>query len=281
MLSSSFSHIKGVSTKTEEKLWNEGIHNWELFLSSDIPSLTKQKKKKIEDAILQSKKALESGLLDYFSTNLRSADHWRMFPDFRDSVVYLDIETTGLDVGYSDLTTCVLYDGHETKYYVNGQNLDDLIPDLQKYDLIVTYNGKCFDIPFLEGTFDVKLPQAHIDLRYVLAQLGYKGGLKGCEKQLGISRDDLDGIDGYFAVLLWEEYKKGKASALDTLLAYNCEDVLNLEILMHYAYNLKIKNTIFEATHTLTNPEKKQSIYKPDLTLVNQLMQTQTYQYGW
>jgi len=56
-------------------------------------------------------------------------------------------------------------------------------------------------------------------LRYVLKSLGYSGGLKSCEKALGLDRGDLDGVDGYFAVLLWRDYqKKHNEKALETLL---------------------------------------------------------------
>ena len=34
-----------------------------------------------------------------------------------------------------------------------------------------------------------------IDLRYILASLGYGGGLKSCEQQLGITRPDLEDVD--------------------------------------------------------------------------------------
>ena len=61
-----------------------------------------------------------------------------------------------------------------------------------------------------------------IDLRYILYSLGFKGGLKSIEHQLGTDRADLRDIDGYFAVLLWNEYvRTGDQKALDTLLAYN------------------------------------------------------------
>jgi len=54
----------------------------------------------------------------------------------------------------------------------------------------------------------------------------------------------LSDIDGFFAVLLWNEYRKsGSQKALDTLLAYNVQDTVNLESLMVTAYNLKIKET--------------------------------------
>ncbi len=124
--------------------------------------------------------------------------------------------------------------------------------DIQKYKVLVTYNGKCFDVPFLQSYFGIKLNQVHIDLRYVLKSLGYTGGLKGCEKKAGIDRGDLDGVDGYFAVFLWNEYQRNKNDkALETLLAYNIQDVVNLETLMVLSYNLKLKETPFNESHQL------------------------------
>ncbi|NLT67642.1 MAG: exonuclease, partial [Acidobacteria bacterium] len=71
---------------------------------------------------------------------------------------------------------------------------------MRDYKLIVTYNGKCFDIPFIEYYFGIKLDCAQIDLRYVLSSLGIKGGLKGCEKRLGIQRPPgMEELDGFFA----------------------------------------------------------------------------------
>jgi hypothetical protein len=57
------------------------------------------------------------------------------------------------------------------------------------------------------------------------------GGFKVVERQLGISRQ-LQGISGYDAVLLWWRYKNyADRDALDLLLQYNKEDVLNLRAL--------------------------------------------------
>ncbi|MFO8031679.1 MAG: ribonuclease H-like domain-containing protein [Desulfohalobiaceae bacterium] len=48
---------------------------------------------------------------------------------------------------------------------------------------------------------------------------------------MGISRSgELQERDGYFAVLLWQDYKQRKSDkSLETLLAYNIQDVLSLE----------------------------------------------------
>ena len=38
---------------------------------------------------------LDSGNPNFFAKSLQSADQWRIFPDFRDSVAYLDLHTAG------------------------------------------------------------------------------------------------------------------------------------------------------------------------------------------
>src|SRR5262249_37494530 len=143
------------------------------------------------------------------------------------------------------ITTIVLYDGRTIRHYVDGINLDDFLTDVNNYRLLVTYNGKSFDIPFIEGHFRARLSQAHIDLRWLLWGLGLKGGLKGCERQLGIGRPGLEDIDGFAAPLLWSEYRRGNVKALETLLAYNIKDTLSLHTLMVHAYNQKVKGTPF------------------------------------
>jgi uncharacterized protein YprB with RNaseH-like and TPR domain len=172
-------------------------------------------------------------------------------------------------VGYGSIA---LYDGNSIRYYVKGQNLEAFIDDIQQYDVIVTYNGKTFDVPFIEEQFGIKLDQAHIDLRYILKSLGYTGGLKMCEMALGMDRGDLDGVDGYFAALLWLDYQQNNnAKALETLLAYNIEDVVNLETLMVMAYNMKFKDTPFCGSHQIEFPDRPEIPFKPDLATIDRL----------
>jgi len=172
------------------------------------------------------------------------------------------------------ITTIALYDGTSIFSYVRGRNLDEFRTDIARYKVIVTYNGRCFDVPFIENDLGIKMNHAHIDLRYVLKSLGYTGGLKGCEKKLGIDREELDGIDGYFAVLLWKDFKaKKNEKALETLLAYNVTDTVNLETLMFTAYNMKLKETPFFHTHQLAAPEPPQNPFTPDMKTVRRIME--------
>ena len=214
---------------------------------------------------------------NYFAERIPSSYHWRFFPEFRDVTAYLDIETTGLSHFNETITTIALYDGKSIFYYVKDRNLDDFSEDIKRYKVIVTYNGKSFDVPFIERIFGIELNQAHIDLRYILANLGYTGGLKSCENQLGFYREDLADIDGYFAVLLWVDYlNNGNEKALETLLAYNIQDVLTLENLMVIAYNLKIKKTPFYK-NLLPEPELPKSPFYADTETIKRIRSRQIY----
>jgi len=177
----------------------------------------------------------------------------------------------------NEITTIALYDGSSIIHYINGQNLDDFLDDIVKYKVIVSYNGKTFDVPFIENYFGIKLDHAHIDLRYILGSLGYRGGLKSCEIQLGFDRGDLKDIDGFFAVQLWHDYQKtGNPKALETLLAYNIQDVLTLENLMVISYNLKIKNTPFYRNQ-LTEPVLPKIPFEVDMKTVERIKSENIY----
>jgi uncharacterized protein YprB with RNaseH-like and TPR domain len=119
-------------------------------------------------------------------------------------------------------------------------------------------------------------------LRYVLKSLGYTGGLKGCERKAGIDRGDLEGVDGYFAVSLWNEYQRNKNhKALETLLAYNIQDVVNLETLMVLSYNLKLKETPFNESHQLDLPLSPEIPFQADLQTIDRIKRSIGIHMGW
>lgn len=272
MLFNTFVHIPGIGETTERRLWQAGVTTWDKFVEPYPAFLSGQKVRLIQDHLARSRaQAAQQAPLD-FLRQLPAAQRWRIFPHYRDSVAYLDIETTGLSFNDHCITTISLYDGKEVFTYVQGQNLADFAEDIQRYRLIVTYNGKAFDVPMLERHFGFRLTQAHIDLRPLLQGLGFVGGLKGCEKQMGLDRGELTGVDGYFAVLLWREYCRTRESrVLETLLAYNVEDTVNLESLLVQAYNLKLAGTPFAESHRLDMPIPPERAFLPDVALIARL----------
>jgi uncharacterized protein len=271
MLNQTFCHIPGIGPKTERKLWEAGVLAWEGWQDPPPLAIGNANPRAIPAFLESSMKALATGRPSFFTNHLAGADHWRIFPHFRAQTAYIDIETTGLDEG-AEITTIALYDGNRVCSYVNGRNLDDFVADIFSFKVLVSYNGKGFDVPFLERYFRITLDHAHIDLRYVLARLGLKGGLKGCERQMGINRGALDGVDGFFAVLLWREYERyHDEKALETLIAYNIEDTVNLERLLVEAYNRNIAATPFARELAIPFPEAVDIPFQADFECIERL----------
>ncbi len=272
MLKNTFVHIPGIGIRSEQKIWSSGVHCWDDLDKPGLFVCVRIGRECLERCIEESNEHLSNFNPEFFGTRMPSNHHWRIFPEFRKSIAYLDIETTGLDSCSDEITTIAVYDGTSLFTYVQGQNLNEFKEDIRKYRILVTYNGKCFDVPFLQRYFGIQLNQVHIDLRYVLRSLGYTGGLKGCEKKAGIDRGNLEGVDGYFAVELWKEYQRNNNDkALETLLAYNIQDVINLETLMVLSYNLKLKETPFNESHQLDLPPYPEISFKADLETIEKV----------
>ncbi|MBW1862982.1 MAG: ribonuclease H-like domain-containing protein [Deltaproteobacteria bacterium] len=272
MLKNTFLHMPGIGVITESRLWESGILSWNDFFKNTPLPLSQTRRNYLTNYLQESRLHLQNDNPRYFSDLLPSNQLWRLFSEFRHSTAYLDIETTGLDSWGNEITTIALYDGQSIFSYVNGQNLEDFAEDIKRYRVIVSYNGKTFDVPFIESYLGISLEHAHIDLRYVLAGLGYRGGLKGCERQLGMDRGELADIDGFFAVLLWNDYvRNNNPKALETLLAYNIQDTITLERLMVIAYNLNLKDKPFYQTHQLELPDYPEILFKADRKTVDRI----------
>src|SRR5262245_24635926 len=227
MLRHTFLHVPGVGEKRERDLWRRGFTDWEAFRRGHPAGAWRE----LILSHLDDERAARA---------LPRREAWRLANEFPGRTLYLDIETTGLSFE-GDSVTCVgVSDGTSTKAYVRGRDLDRFPEALDGIELLVTYNGSSFDLPILKAAFpDVAFERFHhIDLRFPLRRLGTRGGLKGAERQLGIGRSEaIDGVDGFMAVLLWQAHRAGAATALDTLLRYCLEDVVNLKPLLALAYN--------------------------------------------
>jgi len=253
MLRNTFCHIPRISLKQERALWEEGVQTWDQIVRPGraLPDRLAD----LVAPVRESLHAAERKDIRHFAALLPRGEEWRLFGEFRDQVVYLDIETTGLGGGSDHITTIVTYDGAEARHFVFGENLDEFPAYAGSIDFLVTFNGRSFDVPFLRRQFGIDFDPVHLDLRYLLRSLGLTGGLKKCEKILGLDRKDLADVDGYMAVLLWREYRSRRLrSALTTLLAYNFLDVINLEVVMIEAFNRKVASTPFVGTHALPMP---------------------------
>ena len=194
MLQNTFIHIPDFGPRRERRLWGNGISDWDDFLEKFGSS---EYHKKYCSIIARSQYCLTRKDPEFFAESLPSSETWRTFPSFH-KIAYLDIETTGLAPQTDYVTVIGLFDGSRTHSYIHGKNLDDFLGDITEYDMVVTFNGSLFDIPFLKKAFPkVKIPKLHVDLRFLLQSLNIRGGLKKIEEHFGFEReDDLKGLNG-------------------------------------------------------------------------------------
>lgn len=227
MLRHTFLHVPGIGEKRERDLWRRGYTDWEVFRRSHPAGAWR-------DLILSY---LDE---DTAVGTLPRREAWRLAPEFPGRTLFLDIETTGLTLTGDSITCVGVSDGRSVASYVRGKNLSHFPEALAGVELLVTYNGSMFDLPILERAFPrVEFGRfRHIDLRFPLHRLGVRGGLKSAERRFGLARpDEIVGVDGYTAVLLWRAHRAGHPNALDTLLCYCLEDVVNLKPLLAIVYN--------------------------------------------
>jgi len=237
LLERTFIHIQGIGRKTEHQLWGRGIQSWHHFLNYEGNVFSLGRDQFVQQEL--EKTVAHQHDICFFSSRLSSGEMWRVFDAFKAGAVYLDIETSGGYQGVDEITVIGIYDGHTIQTFVNGINLDDFEIAIAPYDLVITFNGSSFDLPYIRRWFpNISLPPGHIDLRFMLKTLGYSGGLKKIEKDFGLCRDsEIDGMDGYEAISLWNAYQWGDKTALDTLIQYNSADIVNLKPLMESGYN--------------------------------------------
>src|SRR5512136_448345 len=178
MLRQTFLHVPGVGYRTEERLWRSGLESWADVGGSRVEAVPHHLRPILEEEIGRSEDALRRGKYRYFAVRLPPREHWRAWPEFRNGVGYLDIETTGLDIGRDAVTVVGLYDGRRKRSFVKGVNLEDLPAAMEEVRLLVTFNGSRFDVPFLRRAFPrMRLDQLHLDLMNPLHRLGFWGGL--------------------------------------------------------------------------------------------------------
>ena len=236
MIENTFQIAPGIGAKKERDIWDSGVLNWDDFLGADCICGMKDVKKRRCDGYLEEAKGLlkdrdSRGLCDL----LKKGEEWRLYGDFMKDTAYLDIETDGLE--RDSLVTVVTV--HRRKGTVTLTHGIDLNPEtlqdaLDGCKLLVTFNGKCFDVPVLRYSFPtVDLDIPHFDLRYGCAKLKLRGGLKPIERMVGISREDeISDVDGEEAVRLWKNWERhGDSESLRILTEYNRADTINLEAL--------------------------------------------------
>lgn len=255
MLLSTFRHIKGIGKKTESRLWENGITNWDKYLKLNGKQLCLCSDNVI-NPIESSLQAYEDGNTGFFAHNLPKTEYYRIALTYPKETLFLDIETTGLSLYYDQITLVGWSIGQKYGLYLKDQDASGLLDALNSARAIVTFNGTLFDLKFLKKTFPaIYIPPIHIDLRFFAKRAGLSGGQKAIEPQVGYKRPKLvKGMEGESAPILWYKYRRGHKAALKELVTYNHADIEGMKWIFDYAlkkiYEIdKIPNKIRSKTN--------------------------------
>lgn len=254
MLRATFQHLPGIGPVSEAELWRAGVRDWsDLAGAHAPPTVPDRVRSRLPVDLASSERALAERDAAWFGRRLPEREHWRLYPTFAPETAFLDIETTGLSPYEGIVTVVTVHGAGATRSFVAGEDLEELPAYLRRYSLLVTFNGSRFDVPFLLTAYPhLRVPPVHIDLRFVLYRLGLSGGLKRIEERLGIgTRSGVEGIHGLDAVRLWQEFRRGNASALDRLVRYNRADTVNLEPLVRFAVT-ELERRLLDGEETST-----------------------------
>lgn len=235
VLTSTFIHLPGIGTEKERTFWKRGIRTWQglydslgkvqksLFSESDVPANDRD----LGAALEASFRALECGDADYFASRIPRREHYRIALSFPDNTAFLDIETTGLSHYYDYTTVVGVSIGKSYSCYIRGDSIEIIRDTLAQSKCIVTFNGTIFDLKFLQKEYPIlHLPIAHVDLRFLARRVGLSGGQKAVEREIGIQRDDeIRGMTGESAPILWHRYRLGDVAAARNLISYNHADI--------------------------------------------------------
>lgn len=224
VLSRTFVHLSGVGSITERRFWDDGVLTW-----GDLKGARIARRPGVRAVLEASEAALQEGDLDFFHRALPPRERWRSFTEPGRRHAAIDVETTGLSI-YDAVTAIGVEVDGEYRSFVKGVNLDEAEDALAGIDGVITFNGTLFDLPFLRRALPgLRLPAAHLDLRFAARRAGLTGPLKDVELAAGLKRSrKLKDVDGFEATVLWSEYQHGRDSSLARLLRYNSADTLVL-----------------------------------------------------
>ncbi|HXU71733.1 MAG TPA: ribonuclease H-like domain-containing protein [Polyangia bacterium] len=255
MIEATFQLTRGLGPRRERELWQAGVVSWRALAASASPlpsAFAATLERRLRAAVDEAAAAYADGDVERLAALLPSREQWRLFAAFADDAAYLDIETSDDVVGYEGISAIGVVDRAGPRLLLAGRDLDDFVERAADWKILVTFNGRSFDVPILRRAFpEWRPPACHIDLRHVLARLGHDGGLKSIERRLpllGLRRPaHLDGIDGSDACWLYRRGRNGDRAAMRAFAEYNLYDAVNLRTLMAWAFNGMVEHESAEA----------------------------------
>ena len=188
------------------------------------------------------------------------------------NMVIADIETTGLSPRSSQVVLggMVVPDGDDrlaVQYFADSPEDEEELLDryatmLAEYDVIVTYNGNAFDLPFLKKRMKAHRIDAErlerccsMDLYRILKKYSALPQIlpdlkqKTVEKYMGAGQSRRDTIDGAESVRLYYQYVRSRGpqreKLLDRILLHNRDDIVKLSEIMSILGHLDLHEIMY------------------------------------
>lgn len=215
----------------------------------------------------QDENIYKSSLLDFY------------FKDMKAGV--LDIETTGLSPAKNKFILGGLYsfgEGNIHQFFAENRSeeasaLKSFTEKLSQLDMVITYNGRHFDMPFIEKRLERLLNKPasmpyNLDLYLILN--GYSPikkfvpnlKQKTVENYMGLWQNREDEISGAESVELYNTYERNRDPDLEAkILLHNSDDVLQLTKLL----KVVSKSDFHKAMHCLGFPAGPLTVQKIDI----------------
>ncbi len=175
----------------------------------------------------------------------------KFLEDIASELAYVDIETSGFSAQYNNIISITILIRENDKYYIyqsfssneekECEDLIDFYNLIKSKKYIVTYNGKSFDIPFINTSMskyglpynlnDLISIDLYKDMRILNRKLNIPNvKLKTVEKYFDIFRQDQ--LSGSDVVELYNLYMRNKQDKyMKLILEHNFEDVSYLPII--------------------------------------------------
>ncbi len=171
-----------------------------------------------------------------------------------DRLLFFDMETTGLGgsgtvpflIGFGSITS----DGFQLRQYFlpdypdEAAMLEAVRQEISRDSIIVSYNGKAFDMPILVSRLILNRVErnlefgAHVDLLHSVRRL-YKRRLKDCSLS-NIEREVLgyfryDDIPGYLVPSVYFNWlSTDETSIMKKVIRHNIDDIISLLFVIHH-----------------------------------------------
>lgn len=203
-------------------------------------------------------------------------------------MVFFDIETLGLNPQFYPVILIGMSYEENGVYTVEQFFAEDILEEenilsqfkskIKASDILVTYNGKNFDVPYINKRMerygmDYSLNQEHLDVICHVRPNKKKLGLESCslksvERYLKLNREDT--IDGAESIILYNRYVKSREEEIkQKIMLHNFEDVYNLPGILKIFDNIEFETAAADSitykqksflTSLLKNKSKKLAI---------------------